>query len=325
MILVGIFFRGSIFFGLMLPPIVLTAVMFSYQGYCFNTLRLSPEETGDSLYYMGFLFTATSLAAGIVVIGIILQRGHDEQTAGDAIVSFLPSFGVALVTTIVGLCLRVVLSQGAGDVDSEYVAMKGQLHQAAADLTQQANLTTDQFATLMTMMQQKATEMNKNIVGFSDTMQSSFDRTKILSSIKNLDQAARTLSKAADQMKVNQSTARDLDEGIKSAIDDLSKASTGHAKHIIQAINRQTESMNRLSQRLRASTRPAGGPTVRPPTAGVRLPAPARPMRRLAEHGDPRRHSIGMVPLFSVLAFVLGVMLVFALGVTWMLGTLAAT
>ncbi len=325
MILVGIFFRGSILFGLMLPPIVLTVVMFWYKGFCQESLRLSNEETGDSLYYMGFLFTATSLAAGIVVIGLILQRGHDAQTSGDAIVSFLPSFGVALVTTIVGLCLRVVLSQGAGDVDSEYVAMKGQLHQAAADLTNQANLTTDQFKTLMTMMQQKTTELTTNVVGFSDTIQSSFDRSKILSSSKSLDQAAKTLADSAAQMKVNQDTVSAQSEGVKSAIDDLSEKTSGHAEAIIRAITRQTDSMDRLSERIRESTRPAAGSAVGPPTSGVRLPAPRRLMRRLGEQGDQRRYSIGMVPTFSVLAFVLGVILVFALGAAWMLGTLPAT
>ena len=158
------------------PPIILTAIMLGYQRHCLETLKLSNEETGDSLYYMGFLFTTTSLAAGLIVIGIRLQE-PDSAGGSDIVLSFLPPFGAALVTTIIGLCIRVVLSRGAGDIDTVYTDLKDQLHQTAADLKTQADLTTEQLRSLLVILKQKISEVENGFRNYANSLQSAFHKS----------------------------------------------------------------------------------------------------------------------------------------------------
>ncbi|ESW90521.1 membrane protein [Mesorhizobium sp. LSJC269B00] len=63
-------------------------------------LRLHDEQTGDNLYYMGFLFTLTSLGVSL------FQFGSEGST--DTIVR---NFGIAVTSTITGIALRIFYNQ----------------------------------------------------------------------------------------------------------------------------------------------------------------------------------------------------------------------
>lgn len=72
-------------------------------------LRLHDEQTGDNLYYMGFLFTLTSLGVALFQFG--------SETSTDEIVR---NFGVAITSTIAGIMLRILYNQMRRDpVDIE--------------------------------------------------------------------------------------------------------------------------------------------------------------------------------------------------------------
>lgn len=74
--------------------------------------RLHDEQAGDNLYYMGFLFTLTSL-------GVSLYRFSTEASI-DTIVR---DFGLAVVTTICGIGLRILYNQVRRDpIDIERAA-----------------------------------------------------------------------------------------------------------------------------------------------------------------------------------------------------------
>ncbi len=67
----------------------------------FSTRLHVEEAAGDSVYYLGFLFT-------LVSVGVALYYFSTDpaQTA-----AFVANFGIALLTTIAGLSLRVLLAQ----------------------------------------------------------------------------------------------------------------------------------------------------------------------------------------------------------------------
>lgn len=72
-------------------------------------LRLHNEQTGDNLYYMGFLYTLTSLAVSLYLFD-----------AGGSIDEVVRNFGVAVSSTIVGIALRIGFNQMRRDpVDIE--------------------------------------------------------------------------------------------------------------------------------------------------------------------------------------------------------------
>lgn len=87
-------------------PIVAAGVpvslMFFYLGVSVFTgkLRLHDEQTGDNLYYMGFLFTLTSLGVSL------FQFGSEGSTE-----TIVRNFGIAVTSTITGIALRIFYNQ----------------------------------------------------------------------------------------------------------------------------------------------------------------------------------------------------------------------
>ncbi|MES0073338.1 hypothetical protein [Mesorhizobium sp. M0058] len=80
-------------------PIGIMIGYFAFSWYV-GKLRLHAEQTGDNLYYMGFLFTLSSLGASLY------QFGTDAST--DEIVR---NFGIAVTSTITGIALRIFYNQ----------------------------------------------------------------------------------------------------------------------------------------------------------------------------------------------------------------------
>ena len=79
------------------------ALMLFYFGYILQSrrFRLRDDVAGDNLYYLGFLYTLTSLAYALYAFA----------GRGEAPTEVVTEFGVALVTTILGILLRVIAIQ----------------------------------------------------------------------------------------------------------------------------------------------------------------------------------------------------------------------
>ncbi|WP_245497634.1 hypothetical protein [Rhizobium ruizarguesonis] len=80
-------------------PLALMAVYF-LASIAFGGFRLHNEQAGDNLYYMGFLFTLSSLG-----VSLYLFAG---ETSIETIVR---NFGIAVTSTIAGVTLRILFNQ----------------------------------------------------------------------------------------------------------------------------------------------------------------------------------------------------------------------
>lgn len=80
-------------------PLVLMAVYF-LASIALAGFRLHNEQAGDNLYYMGFLFTLSSLG-----VSLYLFAG---ETSIETIVR---NFGIAVTSTIAGVTLRILFNQ----------------------------------------------------------------------------------------------------------------------------------------------------------------------------------------------------------------------
>jgi len=99
-----IFIWSSKLMGWSLPivtgvPLVLMAVYFIV-SLAVAGFRLHNEQAGDNLYYMGFLFTLSSLG-----VSLYLFAG---ETSIETIVR---NFGIAVTSTIAGVTLRILFNQ----------------------------------------------------------------------------------------------------------------------------------------------------------------------------------------------------------------------
>jgi hypothetical protein len=82
-------------------PVILMAGYMAYLWFAPRE-RLRDDRAGDSLYYLGFLYTMTSLAYSLYEFG---------DPSGKDTGAIIVNFGVALSTTIVGMAGRVLFHQ----------------------------------------------------------------------------------------------------------------------------------------------------------------------------------------------------------------------
>ena len=85
--------------------------------------RIEAEIIGDNCYYLGFVFTLTSLA--ITLYLLVQTRGQTE-----AIRDVISGFGVALASTIFGIILRVLHIRMTPDMASLDRETRVELHAA---------------------------------------------------------------------------------------------------------------------------------------------------------------------------------------------------
>ncbi len=90
-------------------------------------LEIEPEAIGDNCYYLGFLLTLASLATTLYQ----LAQGDDQVALMRSIVS---GFGIALVSTILGILLRVIFIQLRPDIVARDRQTRIELQQAARNL-----------------------------------------------------------------------------------------------------------------------------------------------------------------------------------------------
>jgi ABC-type transporter Mla subunit MlaD len=102
--------------------------------YFTPVLRIREDQLGDNAYYVGFCYTLTSLGWALYVF----SKGNDEA-------EIVANFGIALISTLVGIVARVTLNQLRRDVveterdarmalSEAVVRMRGQLDEATGML-----------------------------------------------------------------------------------------------------------------------------------------------------------------------------------------------
>lgn len=107
------------------------------------------ELLGDNLYYLGFLFTLTSLAY------TLYRYASAEAGQIDRVVQ---NFGLAIATTLVGLVLRVFFNQPKEDVLVYEEAVRESLTASAADLIGATSKIRADLETLKTSIMQSVSE-----------------------------------------------------------------------------------------------------------------------------------------------------------------------
>jgi hypothetical protein len=163
------------------PQLVVTGVpvliMLSYLALMlvFRRMRVDDDQAGDNLYYLGFLFTLTSLGCAL-----FQYNGSSSKE------SIIQNFGIALATTIVGLICRVIFGQMRHDpVETEREVRMELAHVAGRlrDQMIQANNILDTASTAV--RQQSAEVLAKYVVELNalvvDSMRSSQEHVAALS------------------------------------------------------------------------------------------------------------------------------------------------
>ena len=155
-------------------------------------LRLRDDQTGDNLYYMGFLFTLTSLGVSLY-----------QFTATRAAEEIVQNFGIAIGSTITGIGLRVIFNQMRRDpVEVEHTA-RLELAEAARRVRRELDSTVVEFGYHRRSAQQAAADAFSHVTEKFDEIAARFlgsleDLTAKLSA--PLESASRRSGDAIDQV-----------------------------------------------------------------------------------------------------------------------------
>ena len=113
-------------------------------------LRLRDDQAGDNLYYMGFLFTLTSL-------GVSLYQFNAARAAEEIV----QNFGIAIGSTITGIALRVIFNQMRQDPVEIERMMRLELAEAARRVRRELDSTVLEFGYVRRTAHQSAADSFK--------------------------------------------------------------------------------------------------------------------------------------------------------------------
>ncbi len=216
-------------------PIIL---MFGYLGLSIivGKLKVHDEQTGDNLYYMGFLFTLTSLAVSLYQFG----------TGGNAD-DIVQSFGVAVSSTITGIALRILYNQ----VRRDPVGTEGKVREELADTTRRITTEMDvsarEFADFRRVCNQMLEEGFDEIARQAEQNGASVRKAYESMVSEALKPLQETSSKIAENLENTFSRIEDRFTGIADKVDtvagNLDKANTS-MEETVSRFEKQAESVS---------------------------------------------------------------------------------
>jgi hypothetical protein len=109
--------------------------------------RLRDDQSGDNLYYMGFLFTLTSLAVSLYQFS---AAGSAEQ--------IVQNFGIAIASTIAGITLRILFNQMRRDPVEVEATARTELAEASRRVKRELESVLLEFGYFRRMTQQSVTD-----------------------------------------------------------------------------------------------------------------------------------------------------------------------
>ncbi|MDA9821090.1 hypothetical protein N9C56_00975 [Paracoccaceae bacterium] len=184
--------------------------------------RLRMDVAADNMYYLGFLYTLSSLAVALTV---------------DSTEQILSNFGVAISSTLIGIAARVSLNQLRVDPHDIEAASRLELSEATSRIRAELDETVLQLSSFRTMNLQVLAE------GYEE-VQKNIEETaaKLFISIENLlqktaqpldqlaDRASDANTKIMETVNALNESNRDVTKSNRFMIGQIDKATKAHQK-----------------------------------------------------------------------------------------------
>ena len=150
------------------------------------------DAKGDSIYYLGFLFTLVALIAALI--------SFDAESDTISMLGVLRNLGIALVTTIVGLAGRIwytMAQESPGDVEE---AVRRDLEQAVSEMKSRLERVRSQLDTMGLQFQRSANDMGDTTASIAKTASEAVRTSQALGRYAEvLAQTTRSFSEAMVQ------------------------------------------------------------------------------------------------------------------------------
>jgi ElaB/YqjD/DUF883 family membrane-anchored ribosome-binding protein len=188
--------------------------------------RLRDDQSGDNLYYMGFLFTLTSLAVSLYQFS---ASGSAEQ--------IVQNFGIAIASTIAGITLRILFNQMRRDPVEVEATARLELAEASRRVKRELDSTVLEFGYFRRMAQQSISdaldEVKETLGDASDKLADEIRKFAVTAG-KPLEDASRKSGETLDDM--NERMIETLETVSARLVHEGEQLSTSTAR-IVKAID----------------------------------------------------------------------------------------
>lgn len=220
--------------------LVPVAVMIAYAlvlGFA-RLFRLRDDQSGDNLYYMGFLFTLTSL-------GVSLYQYSSLGSAEEIV----QNFGIAIASTIAGIALRIFFNQMRRDpVEVEHFA-RLELAEASRKVKRELDSTVLEFAYFRRATQQSITDSLEEVKAVLSEAKSSF--------VAQLGEFAKDTSKPLEKASQKSGdTIEELTARISSTLDNIAARLTAQSHLIAESSTATVQALDAVVSKLKAMQTP---------------------------------------------------------------------
>jgi ElaB/YqjD/DUF883 family membrane-anchored ribosome-binding protein len=191
-----------------------------------RVFHLRDDQSGDNLYYMGFLFTLTSLA-------VSLYQFNAEGSAAPIV----QNFGIAIASTIAGITLRILFNQMRRDPIEVEATARMELAEASRRVKRELESTVLEFSYFRRMAQQSIAdaldEVKETLGNTSDKLADEIKHFAATAG-KPLEEASRRSSDTLDTM--NEKIASTL-ETVSAQLVEEGDRLTRSTASIVRAID----------------------------------------------------------------------------------------
>ena len=219
-----------------LSPYIVTgvplALMLAYATLLLlaRYFRLRDDQSGDNLYYLGFLYTLTSLGVSLWLFSV-----NDG--------------GIAIATTILGIALRVVVNQMRQDpIEVESIA-RLELADAARNVRQELDSAAFEFASFRRAMAQMLEEALQEQRGHAERL-----AKQIFETLGEIP--ARTAEPLAEASKRSRDQIQELATALIERLKETGQTLTRQEETLASTAAGVSASLEELTNRLKAMQTP---------------------------------------------------------------------
>lgn len=207
--------------------------------------RLHNEQTGDNLYYMGFLFTLSSL-------GVSLYR----FTVGTNIDDIVRNFGIAVTSTICGIALRILFNQMRRDPLDIERSVRHELAEMTRRVRSELDSSSREFSSYRRsssqMLVEGFEEIGRQAERTGEAIQKAIESLS-KESIKPIREAAENLATLSQQ---NQTLFDERSKKINASAEEAAERLAATTTRIAGHVDGFARTVEEMSAKLRAMSAP---------------------------------------------------------------------
>jgi len=204
-------------------------------------LRLRDDQSGDNLYYMGFLFTLTSL--GVSLYQFSATRAAEE---------IVQNFGIAIGSTIAGIGLRVIFNQMRRDPIEVERTMRLELAEAARRVRRELDSTVVELGYFRRSAEQSAADSFKLMAErFDDLLAKLFAK---------LDEITKSVAQPVESAAQRSGAAIDaVSETIATRVTSSAAQLSAETEKLVAHVATVATALDATTTRLNAIVSPGSG------------------------------------------------------------------